>query len=74
MRNLPAVHELIIQAGSTVEPVINWYWAKFDDDTIGQQVFADCLAICPDLDHRGYSKAQPDSSNSNLRKGGFRFR
>lgn len=74
MPNLNHVHELVIQAGGKIETVINWTWATFPDDTIGQQVFKDCLALYPEMEHRGYSKAQPTSANSNLHWGGFRFR
>lgn len=75
MLNKPnATHELVTQAGGELQTLINWTWALFTDDTIGQQVFKDVCALNPDIEHRGYSMAQPDSANSNLHKGGFRFR
>lgn len=72
--DLNEVRAIITEAGGTLEQVINWEWCKFEDDVTGSAVFEKVCRMYPDLDHRGYSKAQPESSNTNLRLGGFRFR
>lgn len=68
---LDQIRQAIDAAGGKRKYMINWEWASFDDDTIGRQIFEQVADHC---ENRGYTEAQPNSSNSNLHKGGFRFR
>lgn len=65
------VRKAITDAGGEIQDLINWSWARFDDDTIGHEVFK---RVQSSVHHRGYYEASPHSDNKNLRKGGFRFR
>lgn len=69
--DLKAVCDLIEANGGTIIGGINWSNAHFPDETKGQAVFDQVSEIC---EHRGFSKAQPNSDNHNLRMAGFRFR
>lgn len=65
---------IITKHGGTMEHVINWTWAQFDTDEQGRTCFEEMKAAFPDMEHRGYYAAAPNSDNENLHRGGFRFR
>jgi hypothetical protein len=72
--NMRIAEEIVRKHKGEVSTLINWHWAHFASDVQGKECFAAMLKAFPDLDHRGYYEAQPDSSNPNLHLGGFRFR
>lgn len=51
--------------------VINWEWAYFPSDELGQAAFDKVKDIC---EHRGFHKANPNASNPNFHRAAFRFR
>lgn len=69
--NISAIRKIIDDAGGKREYLINWEWAYFDDEVVGQKIFDEVKEFC---EHRGFHKAQPNSDNPNLRKAAFRFR
>ena len=72
--NYNEAEAIITRHGGTFEGVINWNWAHFPTDAQGEACFKELCDTFPDMDHRGYSKAQPDADNTNLHLGGFRYR
>lgn len=68
------ITDIVAKHGGRVEGSINWTWATFPDDVQGKAAYEECLKEVPDMDHRGYYDAQPNSSNPNLHRGGFRYR
>ena len=69
--NVAAIRKLIDDAGGKREYLINWEWAYFDDEAVGQKIFDQVKELC---EHRGFHKASPYSTNPNLRRAAFRFR
>lgn len=51
--------------------VINWEWAYFPSNELGLAAFE---AVKDHCEHRGFNKAQPNSSNPNFHRAAFRFR
>lgn len=68
------IRQFILDRGAVIQGGINWTWAIFPDDEMGEACFTELLKRYPFIEHRGYYKADPQSSNSNLHRGGFRYR
>lgn len=68
---ISAIRAIIDAAGGKREYLINWEWAKFEDEAMGSAVFA---LVCDHCEHRGFHPAEPTASNPNLRLAAFRFR
>lgn len=65
-------YNTIKKYGGIIDGGINWTWAKFPNDIDGLECFRKLSKHC--WEHRGYYPAEPNSPNSNLHQGGFRFR
>ena len=65
------IKAIIAEFNGTIDGGINWTWATFANDVEGQMAYA---RIAPYVESRGYCPACPESTNSNLHRGGFRFR